>query len=190
MSKRQASVRHEGCSTDMEPLEFSLLQGSPASPLLFRLYTESLHRVDNPWQRFGYADDCAMLSIGNTPEEAAEAAQAKVDATQAWGSDNKVSFSPAKTEAQLFNKTRHPLPLSIAHDDREITQKPAMRWLGAWLEPKLTWKRHIEEWCAAARQVSACLRGLSKVYSGAPPLAARKAIRTIVEPKLFFGAEV
>ncbi|RYC77063.1 hypothetical protein BFJ63_vAg20063, partial [Fusarium oxysporum f. sp. narcissi] len=69
MGGRSARVRYQDTVTPSSPLQCGLPQGSPVSPILFLLYTEPIYRLGNPQGRFGYADDTAILSIGDTVDE-------------------------------------------------------------------------------------------------------------------------
>ena len=190
MTRRAASVRYGETTTDMVPLNCGLPQGLPTSPVLL-LYTEPIHRLDDEKGRFGYADDCAMLTIADDIEEATTLAQEKVDNTLNWGAENAVSFGPAKTEIMVFSrKIKNKDTTVIKHGDREIKPKEAMRWLGIFLTPKLSYKIHIAEKLGEARKVVNHLRGLNKVMRGAPPHSITKAMKAVVLPKLLFGAEV
>ncbi|KAK5989435.1 hypothetical protein PT974_10954 [Cladobotryum mycophilum] len=71
---------------------------SPISPILFLLYTQPIYLLGNRSGRFGYADDTAILRIGNTIEETVSLANADVAELSQWGTENAVSFDPDKTE--------------------------------------------------------------------------------------------
>ena len=76
MSYRSARVRFQETTTEDSPLHCGLPQGSPISPILFLLYTQPIYQLGNKeQQRFGYADDVAMLQVGDTIEGTTKAAQ-------------------------------------------------------------------------------------------------------------------
>lgn len=74
MHDRSAKVRYQDIVTPTSPLQYSLPQGSPVSPILFLLYTEPIYRLGNPKGRFGYADDAGILCTGSSVDETATAA--------------------------------------------------------------------------------------------------------------------
>ncbi|KJK73728.1 hypothetical protein H634G_10997 [Metarhizium anisopliae BRIP 53293] len=74
MSGRSARVRYQDVTTPTAPLQCGLPQGSPVSPILFLLYTEPIYRLGKPEGRFGYADDAAILCIGESLQETARKA--------------------------------------------------------------------------------------------------------------------
>ncbi|EMT73953.1 hypothetical protein FOC4_g10000224 [Fusarium odoratissimum] len=106
MDDRSACVRYQDTITPLSPLQCGLPQGSPVSPILFLLYTEPIYRLSNPQGRFGYADDTAILCVGDTVEETAAAASRSVEEMVRWGAANGVSFDPKKTEVMHFSRSK------------------------------------------------------------------------------------
>lgn len=193
MKGRRARIRHDDYVTDMSDLHCGLPQGSPASLILFLLYTALIHSIGGEKRRFGYADDSAMLAIARTLKESTRQAQEMLDNTILWGRENGSTFDPDKTEVMHFSRRREDpddIPPPIIHGTREVHPDKAMRWLGMWLDKTLSFKRHIEVRAAKARTVSKHIKGLNKVHSGIPPHAARKAVATIVIPKALYGSEI
>ncbi|XP_044715050.1 reverse transcriptase (RNA-dependent DNA polymerase) domain-containing protein [Hirsutella rhossiliensis] len=66
MEQRSARIRLEDITTPTTPLTCGLPQGSPASPILFLLYTVPIYSIGEPNSRFGYADDVATLIRGRS----------------------------------------------------------------------------------------------------------------------------
>ncbi|PZR61209.1 MAG: hypothetical protein DI537_52575, partial [Stutzerimonas stutzeri] len=64
-----------------------------------------------------------------------------------------------------------------------------MRWLGLWLDRRLSFKFHVDEWSAKARRVANLLKGIANTKHGPLPRAVRRAVKACVEPTLFYGAE-
>jgi ribonuclease HI len=189
MHDRSAKVRYQDIVTPASPLQCGLPQGSPVSPILFLLYTEPIFRLGNPKCRFGYADDTGILCTGSSVEETATAASKCVRELVTWGAANGVSFDPEKTEVMHFSRSRLTSGPSVRHCDTEKRPGPAMRWLGIWLDSKLTFKTHVEKWTAKAQAVAYHLRGLTNTRHGPLPSAVRRAVRACVEPILLYGAE-
>ncbi|EFZ02021.1 Reverse transcriptase [Metarhizium robertsii ARSEF 23] len=188
MSGRSARVRYQDITTPTTPLQCGLPQGSPVSPILFLLYTEPVYRLGEPERRFGYADDTAILCTGDTVGETARKASAYIQELVDWGAAN-VSFDPDKTEVMHFSlKTREARP-PIRHGDAVKHPEKAMRWLGIWLDSKLTFKTHVEKWTATAQAVACHLRSLGNTRRGPLPSALQRAVRACVEPVLLFGTE-
>ncbi|KAJ0126813.1 hypothetical protein HZ326_30083 [Fusarium oxysporum f. sp. albedinis] len=163
MSGRSARVRYQDTVTPSSPLQCGLPQGSPVSPILFLLYTEPIYRLGNPRGRFGYADDTAILSIGDTVDETTAMASSSIAEMVRWGAANGVSFDTKKTEVMHFSRSK-------------LRTAPAFRL-------------HVEKWAAKAKAVAYHLRGLTNTIHGPLPSAVRSAVRACVEPVLLHGSE-
>jgi ribonuclease HI len=189
MSGRSARVRYQDTLTPSSPLQCGLPQGSPVSPILFLLYTEPIYRLGNPQGRFGYADDTAILSIGDTVDETTAMASGAIDEMVRWGATNGVSFDSKKTEVMHFSRSKLRTAPAVRHGDIEKHPESALRWLGIWLDSRLSFRIHVEKWAAKAQAVAYHLRGLTNTKHGPLPAAVRSAVRACVEPVLLYGAE-
>ncbi|OBS20651.1 hypothetical protein FPOA_06995 [Fusarium poae] len=189
MKDRLARVRYQDTITPFTPLQCGLPQGSPVSPILFLLYTEPIYRLGNPQGRFGYADDTAILSIGDTVDSTTAAASASIDEMVRWGAANGVLFDPKKTEVMHFSRSKFRTTPAVRHGDIEKHPESALRWLGIWLDSRLSFRIHVETWTAKAQAVAYHLRGLANTVHGPLPSAVRSAVRACVEPVLLHGSE-
>ncbi|RKK58754.1 hypothetical protein BFJ69_g17363, partial [Fusarium oxysporum] len=156
MSGRSARVRYQDTLTSSSPLECGLPQGLPVSPILFLLYTEPIYRLGNPQGRFGYADDTAILSVGDTVDEIAATASSSIDEMVRWGATNGVSFDSKKTEVMHFSRSKLRTAPAVRHGDIKKHPEPALRWLGIWLDSRLSFRIHVEKWAAKAQAVAYC----------------------------------
>ncbi|KAL7758307.1 hypothetical protein ACKLNR_012834 [Fusarium oxysporum f. sp. zingiberi] len=189
MGGRSARVRYQDTVTPSSPLQCGLPQGSPVSPILFLLYTEPIYRLGNPQGRFGYADDTAILSIGDTVDETSAMASRSIAEMVRWGAENGVSFDTKKTEVMHFSRSKLRTAPAVRHGDAEKYPEPALRWLGIWLDSRLSFRLHVEKWAAKAKAVAYHLRGLTNTVHGPLPSAVRGAVRACVEPVLLHGSE-
>ncbi|KAL9563921.1 hypothetical protein ACKAV7_011956 [Fusarium commune] len=189
MSGRLARVRYQDTLTSSSPLECGLPQGSPISPILFLLYTEPIYRLGNPQGRFGYADDTAILSIGDTVDETTAMASGAIDEMVRWGATNGVSFDSKKTEVMHFSRSKLRAAPAVHHGDIEKHPESALRWLGIWLDSRLLFRIHVEKWAAKAQAVAYHLRGLTNTKHGPLPAAVRSAVRACIKPVLLHGSE-
>ncbi|RAL59878.1 hypothetical protein DID88_000505 [Monilinia fructigena] len=163
-------VRLKDAYTDESRVQCGTPQGSPLSPVLYMLYLAELLNQDQAL-RFGYADDIALYRIGNTLEENVTAITQDASRTCP-----EAVISPTLTIQ----------PTTSAPGD---TKQPALRWLGVWLDRKLTFKRHIAERVEKARKVALHIKHLANTVHGPPAASLRKATITCVMPSLLYGAE-
>lgn len=166
-------------------------QGSPISPIIFMLYLSPLLRLGEEDRRFGYADDVATLATGTTAASAAQRLQKEIDLSLSWGAANMISFDPAKAELILFyRKDEQVLDFpTILLGDTPIKLQNTIRWLGVFLDSKLTFKRHVRNWSSKALQAANFLRSLNKTRKGSPPDAVAQAAKAVVLSTTLFRAE-
>ncbi|RAL58640.1 hypothetical protein DID88_003560 [Monilinia fructigena] len=74
--------------------------------------------------------------------------------------------------------------------NRSGDEQPALRWLGVWIDRKLSFKRHVAERSTKALKVARHIKGLAGVRFGPPAASLRKAVVTCVQSSLLYGSEV
>ncbi|PHH92207.1 hypothetical protein CDD83_8407 [Cordyceps sp. RAO-2017] len=191
MEQRSARIRLEDTTTSTTPLTCGLPQGSPASPILFLLYTAPIYSLGEPNSRFGYADDVATLICGRSLQETVALATRAASELIQWGADNGVVFDSDKTEVIHFTRPRYEGDLpSVWHGPVEKKPQRDLRWLGVWFDRKLSFRTHVEKWAAKAKKVAEFLQSLSNTRRGIPPQSTRHAVTACVLPILLYGAHV
>lgn len=79
MSDRSARVRYQDIATLSSLLQCGPPQRSPVSPILFLLYNEPIYRFSDANSRFGYVDETAILSVGDSLEATAAKATRRIN---------------------------------------------------------------------------------------------------------------
>ncbi|KAM4059868.1 reverse transcriptase (RNA-dependent DNA polymerase) [Hirsutella rhossiliensis] len=189
MQDRSARIRYQDIATNSSP-PVRAATGSPVSPILFLLYTEPIYRLGSSKGRFGYADDTAILCVGDSLDETSAEASHHVRELVSWGAANGISFDPEKTEVMHFSRTTPKTAPPVLHGEFEKRPGRAMRWLGVWLDSTLSFKTHVEKWTAKAQAVAFHLRRLTNTRHGPLPSAVRRAVCACVIPVLLYAAEV
>ncbi|KID96087.1 Endonuclease/exonuclease/phosphatase, partial [Metarhizium majus ARSEF 297] len=90
------------------------------------LYTEPIYRLGKPEGRFGYADDTAILCIGESLQETARKATECLEGLVAWGAANGITFDPDKTEVKHFSLKSHRNTPAVRHGGTEKYPEKAM----------------------------------------------------------------
>ncbi|RKK75713.1 hypothetical protein BFJ68_g18084 [Fusarium oxysporum] len=116
-------------------------------------------------------------------------ASSSIDEMVRWSAANGVSFDPEKTEVMHFSRSKLRTSPAVRHGDVEKYPEPALRWLGIWLDSRLSFRVHVEKWASKAKSVAYHLRGLTNTIHGPLPSAVRSAVRACVEPVLLHGSE-
>lgn len=190
MNNRTAVIRFDGFRSQETPLICGLPQGSPASPILFLLYTEPILRLGKRNNKYSYADDVAILQVGRTLSECNEKLAHEAHLILEWGAENAVSFEHEKSELQHFTVAPRPKEYpSLTIGETVIDANQVTRWLGIWLDRKLSFLTHTKNWTAKAFAVAAHLRRLNNTQRGSPPHLVQQAIKTCVLSTALYGVE-
>ncbi|OAQ58954.1 reverse transcriptase [Pochonia chlamydosporia 170] len=189
VSHRKALVRFQDAKTEPAELPCGLPQGSPISPILYLLATTPIYSLLGATERYGYADDTAMLFTGDSLEETTAKANAAIAAMEAWGQQEAFSFDPDKTEVMHFSRKRDRSSPTVCHQGQEVKAQKAMRWLGVWLDRRLTFSTHIDKWSLKASKVVSQLRFVNNTVRGTSAVAARRAVYAVALPTLFYGLD-
>ncbi|RKL08564.1 hypothetical protein BFJ70_g16779 [Fusarium oxysporum] len=81
-------------------------------------------------------------------------ASSSIDEMVRWGAANGVSFDPKKTEVMHFSCSKFRTAPAVRHGDVEKHPEAALRWLGIWLDSRLSFWIHVEKWTAKAKAVA------------------------------------
>lgn len=192
MSDRKALVRNGyGTTLPEKELECGAPQGSPISPIISMLYFSPILRINDPDNRFGYADDIAITATGESTAETTRKLQWELDDTLKWGKENAIAFDPEKAELIHFYYTRgQDHEDTVCFEGLTISPKPSIRWLGVHLDSKLSFKTHVETMTSRALKAGNFLRSLNKTQKGSPPDAVSLAAKACVVPVALYGADV
>lgn len=171
-----------------QAVPFGLPQGSPASPVLFLLFTAPL--FINQDNRLGYVDDVCSLSTGRSAAEAINGAEAAAAQVENWCSDNGLQLSSSKFEVQHFHRGRQSTSSPVTLQGQPVLPNLVTRWLGVFLDTRLSFRHHVQHWSSKA--ISACshLRRLNSTIRGAPPAIPRNAVLASCLPILTYGASI
>ncbi|KAI0997207.1 hypothetical protein K3495_g10978 [Podosphaera aphanis] len=132
-------------------VECGFPQGSPISPLLFLLYIELLIQEGSKDNKFGFADDIAVLGRGSTAAEAVANAQMEVEMLIQLANEHEINSDPAKSDLLVIGggpkKLLDTAGLVIQIQGHRINPSQHVKWLGVRIDSQLNFKQHLQEWC-------------------------------------------
>ncbi|KAI1007421.1 hypothetical protein K3495_g804 [Podosphaera aphanis] len=137
---------------------------------------------------FGYVDDVAILSVAKSLVDTSLLTANRVKSITRWRDQNGLCLAENKTELLHLHRSRQPPPVAI--NGVLMTANPTLRWLGVFLDTKLSSKRHVREWSAKTQRVSAHIRQLGNTNRDVPTSFLRTAALAAALPVLLYGAEI
>ncbi|KAI7349592.1 hypothetical protein KC320_g5991 [Hortaea werneckii] len=183
----------------MHDIQAGLPQGSPVSPVLFILSVSAMFQwleTRHPkLHSLSFVDDVGLLLKCDTLDEGIQELESVAGHAIEWGAANKVEFEVSKTGVLIFSKRRKILQAAkqanvrIGEHSCPINQG-ATKWLGFWLDSKLTFKTHFENRITSARRALQAVASLSRRNGGLSIRLMRRVVIAAVSSVALFGAEV
>ena len=141
------------------PLQFSVLQGSCAGPVFYKVYASTMREiVPQDTRLYGYADDHAVtraFKAGDVQDELdnkqnLEDCCVKI---KEWMDKNRLKMNSSKTEFIMFGH-RAQLNKCIRNElnvnSESVARSNEIKYLGAWLDENLSLHKHVTVKCATA----------------------------------------
>jgi hypothetical protein len=199
LSNRRAMLVIDGRTGETRAIQAGLPQGSPVSPVLFILSVSALFQwLEDRYptlQAISFVDDIGLVIECDELEEGTTRLERIARDTMRWGSDNKVEFEVSKTEVLLFSRRRKVLQAArsvgvrIGEQSFAIKQE-STKWLGFWLDSKLSFKTHFENRMASAKGALDRVASLSRSNGGLSIDLMRRVIVAAVTSVALYGSEV
>ena len=180
-----------GEATEHRRLKMGVPQGSPLSPILFLVFIDDLLTTLSPLVHVqAFADDVLLWWHAPRGDPGGALGQRALDLVGQWAIAWKVTFNPAKCHPMAISRFRRDPPPCLSLQGTPLTWVPHIRYLGVWVDSKLTWRRHIS--VIAQRGLSRLRlihRGVSTLW-GLHPSIVYRLVRAAVLPAVFYAAPI
>jgi hypothetical protein len=198
LSDQRSMLVIDGWTGETHAIQAGLPQGSPVSPVLFILSISALFQWledrHSSLHAISFVDDIGLVVWCDELEEGTRQLEHIAKDTIQWGSHNKIEFEVSKTEVLLFSRSRKVLQAatSVVHIDEQsfAIKQEATKWLGFWLDSKLSFKTHFENKMASAKVALQRVAGLSKSNGGLPVNLMLRVVVVAITSVAFYGSEV
>lgn len=166
-------------------------QGSVIGPVLWNIFYDGLLRLELPEgaHLIAFADDIAVVTVGHNKELLEKVTNETLDLVGHWMAGNGLGVAPQKSEAVvLTRKWAYTNPV-IRYEGVPIAVGRSIRYLGVFLDTRLTFRDHIMKVTAGARKTAVAIGRLMPNVGG-PQQAKRRLLATVVNNKLLYAAPI
>ena len=129
-----------------------------------------------------YADDSALVSVGQDPNDIKENLQSDLNNLECWFKVNKLSVNVSKTNSILFcsQRSKHRnFQLDLCLDGQQLTQVNKIKYLGLHLDHHLTFEDHISNICG---KISARTKLMWRIRQFIPQSLALNLYKSLIAP--------
>ena len=202
LTDRSVQLRLNGVVSDPIDIMVGAPQGSPISPILSVIYTFPLLRRSARWadaNMFMYVDDGNILAWGPSYRLVSNTLTRCYTDCLDWLKSAGLTIESSKTEIIFYSQARArpnihgPCPsfLSLPTDNNNIIDIPTLdnvRYLGLFIDHKLTWHRHVKVMTTRAHGTLKALRLLGNSIRGLDHSNWQLAYNAICLPVLTYGS--
>ena len=128
-------------------------QGSPISPILFLLYIRDICRTRLDTFTFSYIDDIYIGASASSTKKLKQILEETVRELLWEARESAVKFDVKKTELLYASRKREINAQPVQVGESLIQLSNCVRWLGFFLDNKLSYKKHVQTKVATAQQV-------------------------------------
>jgi len=139
-----------GCQSSYKYSEYGIPQGTVLGPLLFLIYINDISNalIDSHIKLF--ADDSNLFIVNKNINDLYIQSNRELSALAQWIQANKLYINYEKTNYMLFEPHNRPNVLNsnisnaIVLDGHQIGRIKVVKYLGVFINEKLTWAEHID----------------------------------------------
>ncbi|GFW56117.1 probable RNA-directed DNA polymerase from transposon X-element [Trichonephila clavipes] len=191
LSHRSFRVRVDRILSSPRPIRSGLPQGSLSSPLLFTLYVNDIPQTDSSHLAM-FADDTAVISQNKRFSVVISNLQHYDSSLELWLNDWKIKVNASKSACLMFTRrSRLPVGLNpVTIFGQPVPWVNVGKYLGLFLDAKLTFAYHIEQTRKKALAVHAMLK---RLISRRSKLAIRHKVllyKSIIRPVMCYGSQI
>ena len=167
-------------------------QGGVGSPLAWNLGIDDILEKLNkpPFTMVGFADDLCLMVSGNDPDKLVDLTQPLLNELIKLGAEKGLAFNALKTQVVLFTTKKKKASKKLKINNTPIDFSDGAKYLGIFLDEKLTYSKHINDKINKCKQHLFSLKSIIGKKYGPNPHLMRWAYTGIVRPKLTYGCHL
>ena len=146
LSNRTQAVEVNGVLSELGTIKHGVPQGSILGPLLFLLYINDISKSSDILKFFLFADDTTVFYSADPSDENTESIlNTELEKVSCWLAANKLSLNVKKSNFLHFHRGKSPKKiLNIKINNIPVEEKEYTKYLGTFIDNKLTWKVQIQ----------------------------------------------
>ncbi|KAJ4440472.1 hypothetical protein ANN_08613 [Periplaneta americana] len=177
---QRVTVGHE--ISEIGNISSGVPQGSVLGPLLFIIYVNDLCQDITSNVRL-FANDCIIYrKIINNSD--VDAIQTDLNNIYNWALKHRMKINGSKSKSITFCKTREETSLNYEFSGVVIPQEQCFKYLGVYLNSKLSWGEHVDNVTGKAWRA---LHFIMRILRKASPKSREIAYLTLVRPLMEYG---
>ena len=147
LGNRRQFVSIDSASSGHQRVTCGVPQGSLLGPLLFIVYINDFQHSSNILSTILFADDSSVFVSHKNPSTLLDVVNSELCKVTLWIQANKLSLNLQKTNYMLFSNSINSLPGEVSFNGVQIKKVSSTKFLGLYIDDKLTWKYHIDHLC-------------------------------------------
>ncbi|XP_075680726.1 uncharacterized protein LOC142646246 [Dermatophagoides pteronyssinus] len=165
-------------------------QGGKSSPILWNCLIDDLLKLPLPSNCYiqAFADDIILFCHHDNSSLCFKLINESLNAIWSWGNENFLQFNPNKSTALIVTRKRKYDTVSrLKMNNFEIPIVSNMKYLGVFLDGKLTWSKHLEYVSAKVLKIYNVLRRKFGSRWGLSYSVLRTIYLMAIEPVLLYA---